>query len=481
MSASSRSVDSGAYLESLRGRHAAVVGVGVSNVPLIRFLCRAGVKVTAFDKRDSSELTEEIASLQGYGVEYRLGPGYLDTLHQYGLVFLSPGVSPDQPEIVQARDAGAEFGSEIDVVLHLARCTVVGITGSSGKTTTTTLVGRMLAQHASDRVPGRRVLVGGNIGAPLVEQVLDVEPDDLIVLELSSFQLKPLRVSPDIAAVLNITPNHLDVHPSMEDYIWSKGNIVRHQSPEDWAVLGADDRTAATLAGEGRGQVALFSAERRVERGAWLEGDSLMLRWEGQEQAVLTRRDLRIPGMHNVLNALAAMAVARAAGADAGSMAKAIGGFEGVEHRLEHVAEVGGVSYVNDSIATTPARTIAALRAVERPIVLIAGGYDKHLPFDEMADEAMGRVRTVVLVGVTAPKIEEALLKAAERAGAEPPQIVHADTFEKAVGEASAAARPGDVVLLSPACASYGLFRNFVERGKTFKELVGVMAARLHE
>lgn len=492
-----RNADAEGYLAALRGRHAAVVGIGVSNVPLIRFLCRAGARVTAFDRRDELDLASELAALAGFDVEYRLGPGYLDTLGQFGLVYLSPGVSPDQPEIVSARGAGAQFSSEIDVVLHLARCPVLAVTGSSGKTTTTTLVGRVLARHAEAHVPARRVMVGGNIGEALVEKALDVAPDDIIVLELSSFQLKPLCVSPDIGAVLNITPNHLDVHPTMEDYAWSKGNILRHQGREGWAVLGADSAPAAAFASEAPGHVAMFSVERRVECGAWLEGTSLMLRWsDGQELAVMDRSQLLIPGMHNVQNALAAMALARAAGADAESMAQSISSFRGVEHRLEPVAELGGVQYVNDSIATTPARTIAALRAVERPIVLIAGGYDKHLPFDDVADEAIGKVRAVVLIGVTAPQIEEALLNARARWAAsaaaasataaapiEPPaiEIVHADTFERAVGEAARLARPGDMVLLSPACASYGMFRNFVERGRTFKELVSVMAARLHE
>ncbi|OPZ65479.1 MAG: UDP-N-acetylmuramoylalanine--D-glutamate ligase [Firmicutes bacterium ADurb.Bin506] len=497
-----RNADAGDYLAALRGRHGAVVGIGVSNVPLIRFLCRAGARVTAFDRRGEADLASELAALAGYDVDYRLGPGYLDTLSQFGLVYLSPGVSPDQPEIVAAQGAGAEFSSEIDVVLHLARCPVAAITGSSGKTTTTTLVGRVLTHHAAVHMPRRRVLVGGNIGEALVEKVLDVTPDDIIVLELSSFQLKPLRVSPDISAVLNITPNHLDVHPSMEDYIWSKGNILRHQGPEGWAVLGADSAPAAGFAAEAPGRVAMFSVEgeRPVECGAFLEGNSLMLRWDGgRPQAVLDRDQLLIPGMHNVQNALAAMAVSRVAGADAESMAQSISSFKGVEHRLEPVAELGGVQYINDSIATTPARTIAALRAVERPIVLIAGGYDKHLPFDEMAEEAIGKVRAVVLIGVTAPQIENALLDAAARrsapgattgtatnttvTAAEPPDIaiVHADTFERAVEEAARLARPGDTVLLSPACASYGMFRNFMERGRTFKELVSVMAARARE
>lgn len=476
-----RRTDVAQFMASLDGRHAAVVGVGVSNVPLIRFLCRAGARVTAFDQKPESELARELRELQGFPVNYRLGDGYLDTLPDFELVYLSPGVSPDQAGIRAARDAGAQFSSETDIVLRLARCQVVGITGSSGKTTTTTLTGRILTEYAQAEGSGRRVLVGGNIGTALVEQVMDLSDRDLIVLELSSFQLKSLRVSPDIAAVLNVTPNHLDVHPDMDDYIWSKENIVRHQSDDDWAIFGVDDEVAGAMARRAKGRQALFSAADEVERGGWLLGDELMLRWGGDAVRVLRRRDLLIPGMHNVQNSLAAMAISRAAGADVNSMVSAVSSFRGVEHRLEPVAEHKGVSYINDSIATTPTRTIAALRAVERPVVLIAGGYDKHLPFDEMADQAMGRVKAAVLIGVTADKIEHALIDAAERARVEPPVIIRALEFDEAVHAANDCACSGDAVLLSPACASYGMFRNFVERGRTFKEIVGGIIGDLHE
>ena len=481
-----------AFLKGIEGKRAAIVGIGVTNVPLIRFLAAHGVRITACDQKQEDSLASELRSLAGLDVQYLLGPGYLDALPGFDMVYLSPGVNPGQPEIEAARRAGVAISSEIDLVLRLSAAPTVGITGSSGKTTTTTLAGLILREDARRHHPGRQVLVGGNIGAPVIERVLTVGPDDLIVLELSSFQLKLLEVSPNVAAVLNVTPNHLDVHPSMDDYVWSKENIVRYQSDDDWAVLGADNDITQLMAERAPGRIMFFSASRSVPRGAFLDNDRLVMRWRagagsgrsagsggsGVGDTVVARRsDLKIPGLHNVQNALAAIAVCAAVGADPEAMRDAIASFSGVEHRLEPAGEIGGVIFINDSIATTPSRTIAALLAMERPTVLIAGGYDKHLPFDEMAQLALGKVHTVSLVGVTADKIERAFEEAAERAGAEPPAIIREDTFREAVEAARLASRPGDVVLLSPACASYGLFRNFEERGRTFKQLVSEFAA----
>ena len=469
-------------LRGLAGKRAAIVGMGVTNVPLIRFLASRGVQATACDQKQADSLAAEMDSLAGLDVQYLLGPGYLDSLPSFDVVYLSPGVNPGQPEIEAARAAGAAISSEIDLVLRLSAAPVVGITGSSGKTTTTTLTGLMLREDARRFHPDRQVLVGGNIGAPLIERVLTVGADDLIVLELSSFQLKLLQISPHVAAVLNITPNHLDVHPSMDDYIWSKENIVRHQTEQDWAVFGADNEVAQTMVERAPGQTMLFSASHAVPCGAFLDGDRLVMRWSDHgepgagDTVVAHRSDIRIPGMHNVQNALAAIAVCSVVGAHPGAMRDAIAAFSGVEHRLEPAGEIDGVSYINDSIATTPSRAIAALEAMERPVVLIAGGYDKHLPFCEMAQLALGKVTAVALVGVTADKIERAFVEAAQRAGVEPPQIIRAGAFREAVEAARGAARPGDVVLLSPACASYGLFRNFEERGRTFKQLVSEFA-----
>ncbi|MEA4883617.1 MAG: UDP-N-acetylmuramoyl-L-alanine--D-glutamate ligase [Clostridia bacterium] len=462
-------------LAGIAGKRAAVIGMGVTNTPLVRFLVRAGVRVTACDRKPEAELSAEIAALSGLGVEFALGTSYLDDLDGFDILYLSPGVNPNQPEIEAAHAQGAAFGSEIDLVLRLSSAPVIGITGSSGKTTTTTLTGLILREDARRFHPERTVHVGGNIGTPLIDRVMSVGRDDLIVLELSSFQLRPLRISPHIGAVLNITPNHLDIHPDMEDYISSKENIVKCQTEDDWGVFGADNAPSLSMSERAPGQVMLFSAEHPVPRGAFLRGDSLILRGpEGDESeaAVVHRNEILLPGLHNVQNILAAMTVCAGAGADRRSMAEVIRTFKGVEHRLEKAGMSGGVEYINDSIATTPARTMAALRAVETPIVLIAGGYDKRLPFDEMADLAIGHVHTLVLVGVTADKIEQAFASSAARRGVAPPAVIRSNTFRDAVHAAREAASPGDTVLLSPACASYGMFRNFEERGRMFKEIV---------
>lgn len=457
-------------IQGLSGRRAAVIGLGVSNVPLIRFLVRCQMSVRAYDRKREEDLDSAIRSLEGCGVEFSLGTDTIQGLRDFDMAFVSPGVRPDREEFREAREAGVEFCSEIQLLFRLALAPIIGITGSSGKTTTTTLTGLILEEDYRSRA-GRKVYVGGNIGQPLIEKILDIRADDIIVLELSSFQLKPLRQSPNIGMVLNVTPNHLDIHPDMDDYIWSKENIIRHQAPGDTAILGADNAITREMAGRAPHGLMTFSAISPVERGAFLQGNTLILR-DGRDTAVLDRRELRIPGMHNVENALAAICASHAAGASADSMRKAITDFHGVEHRLEKVREVDGIAFINDSIATSPARTIAALNALESPIVLIAGGYDKHLPFDDMAELTLDKVKAAVLIGVTASKIEASIRAAATRRGVDPPILVRRESFEEAVRTAGDMASAGDTVLLSPACASYDMFSNFEERGRLFKALV---------
>ncbi|HNV34933.1 MAG TPA: UDP-N-acetylmuramoyl-L-alanine--D-glutamate ligase [Bacillota bacterium] len=454
------------------GARIAVTGLARTSVPLVRVLSRAGARITVFDRKSHDELKEQTDKLAGTVYELRAGSEAFEGIDSFDYVFPSPGINPNRPDFLAARAAGVKFGYEIELTMQLAECPVIGITGSSGKTTTTTLTGLILEEACRRRGKGN-VLVGGNIGQPLVEEVLDTCADDFVVLEMSSFQLKFLRTSPDVAAVLNITPNHLDVHPNMEDYISSKCNILSYQKGTGIAVLGADDTNAASLRSVVKGDLAWFSAGKPVDKGALLRGDDLCLRSPGRaDEAVMSRKDIKIPGMHNVKNVLAAMAITSACGAGASDMLSAVRKFEGVEHRLETAGEAAGILYINDSIATSPARTMAALDAMEMPIVLIAGGYDKHLPFDPMAELAIGKVKHLVTLGVTAPKIEEAFKAAAARKNAAPPATERASTFDEAVRMADAAAVRGDVVLMSPACASYDMFNNFEERGRRFKELV---------
>ncbi len=465
-------------LRAFEGKRVAVAGLGRTSVPLVRLLSGSGARVTVFDKKSQSELAVQLDQLRGSVYELRAGTDAFEGISCFDYFFPSPGINPDRQDFLAAKSAGVKFGYEIELTIELAECPVIGITGSSGKTTTTTLVGLML-EEASRRRGRGTVMVGGNIGRPLVEEILQGGPQDFAVLEMSSFQLKFIRTSPDISAVLNITPNHLDVHPSMEDYISSKANILAFQGKDSTAVLGADDPAAASLASACKGRILWFSAEEEVSAGAFMRGEDLVLRMPGRaDEAVMSVKDVRIPGMHNILNVLAAMAISAAAGAEGSDMRSAVLGFTGVEHRLELAGEKDGILYVNDSIATSPARTIAALKAFERPIVLIAGGYDKHLPFDGMAELALGRVKHLVTLGVTAAKIEEAFALAAARTGRPLPRMERAAAFDEAVLAASRAAEAGDVVLMSPACASYDMFNNFEERGRRFKQLAGEITGK---
>jgi UDP-N-acetylmuramoylalanine--D-glutamate ligase len=443
--------------EDFRRRRVAVVGLGMSNRAVVRFLLACGAHVVAFDRADVGGYADE---LRAAGVPLHAGPDYLDALEPtaYDRIVLTPGMRKDLPPLRRAAEAGVPLDTEAGLVLAMAPAPVVGITGSAGKTTTTTLVGLMAARHR----PGS--VVGGNIGRPLVESVAGVDPGAWIVLELSSFQLELARVSPQVAAVLNLRPNHLDVHGSFAAYAAAKRNVFAHQGPEDVAVFPLDDPGAAAMAAEAPGRVLRFSALRRAD--ACLDGGWVVRAGE----RVLPVRDIRLPGAHNVQNVLAATALSLAMGIPARVLASVVSDFRGVEHRLELVAERGGAAWINDSIATAPDRTEAALRTFTRPVLLLAGGYDKGLSFDQLAPLICARVRVLILFGKTA----DAIAAAVEAAGGGP-EVVRVADLAAAVHEADARARAGDVVLLSPACASYDQFRNFEERGRRFKDLVAAL------
>ncbi|HHW15221.1 MAG TPA: UDP-N-acetylmuramoyl-L-alanine--D-glutamate ligase, partial [Firmicutes bacterium] len=391
---------------NLAGRRAAVVGLGVANVPLIRFLLRKGAQVTGCDKKSREELGARADELEAAGCTLRLGPDYLSSLAEHDLLFLTPGMRKDLPEIEAAKAAGAEVSSEIRLVFALCRAPILGITGSSGKTTTTMLSGRILEAN------GDQVLVGGNIGRPLIEEVEGIPPAAKVVLELSSFQLQDLAQSPHLAVVTNVTPNHLDQHASLAEYIEAKKHIFRHQGRQDACVLNYDNPVTRGMAAECPGRVFFFSRRERLGEGAFLDGDELVLRLEGREERLLHRAEIKLLGLHNLENVLAAALATRLFGAETAAIREAVTAFTGAPHRLELVREVNGVRYYNDSIATTPARALAGLASFAAPIVLIAGGYDKKLPFDEFGRVLAQRVKAVVLLGVTAPKIEEAVRRA---------------------------------------------------------------------
>ncbi|MDI3297921.1 MAG: UDP-N-acetylmuramoyl-L-alanine--D-glutamate ligase [Bacillota bacterium] len=458
---------------SYRGERVAVVGLGRSNLPLVRWLVAQGARVTVFDRQTEAELDDRLRALAGLDVEKRLGPGYLEAgLRGFDRLVLTPGMRFDLPQLEEARRAGARLDGEIAILLRelaLRGACVVGVTGSSGKTTTTTLTGRIFASA------GRRTWVGGNIGDPLIDRVERIGAGDVVVLELSSFQLRLLDRSPQAAAILNVRPNHLDVHPSFEDYVESKRRIVRFQSPGDVAVLNAED--AACRATEAPGRRFWFALERAAlpeegEGAAWVEGGRLRLRWLGREEELGEAEAIPLRGRHNVANVLAAAALARALDVPPPVVWRAVLAFRPVEHRLEVCGRIGGATWVNDSIATAPDRTIAGLDAFTEPIVLIAGGYDKHLSYRPLAERMLTGLRAAILLGQTGPLIARELERAAAERGLTPPPLVRVGSLEEAVEAARLRARPGDVVLLSPASASYDMFRDFEERGRRFKELV---------
>lgn len=462
-----------------RGRRVAVVGLGRENVPLARYLAARGARITGLDRRQPADLPPPARDLAALGVRLAGGPGYLDVLssEDFDAVFLTPGMPKDGPEIQAARRRGALITSQTNLFLELCRAPVVGITGSSGKSTTTTLVGRMLMAD------GRRpVYVGGNIGRALIEQVDRIAPDSWVVLELSSFQLELVERSPHVAVLLNLRPNHLDVHGSMAAYEAAKRRIFAYQRPDagDVAVLGYDDPVVRAMADSAPARVAFFGTDEGLGHGASLRDGWVGLADGPRWRPVLPVAEVALPGPHNLLNVLAAVAAAAACGASTEAMRAGVAGFAGLDHRLQVVAEVDGRRFVNDSIATAPDRAAAALESFTGPVVWIAGGYDKGVSFDDLAEVALRRgLRAVVLTGAAAPRIHQALQEAARRLALPLPPVHHAAGFEEAVELAARSAQAGDTVLLSPACASYDAFRDFAERGRRFVSLVEALAPTL--
>ena len=451
------------YLDRLKGKRVAVIGLGVSNTPLVERLLDAGVSTLACDKRGREEFNGLIESLERRGLETALGPDYLDHLEGADVIFRTPGLRPDVPQIARAVEAGAKLTSEMEAFLSLCPCRIIAVTGSDGKTTTTTIIAGML------KAAGYRTFVGGNIGNPLLCRGDEIRPDDMVVLELSSFQLLTMRQSPSIAVVTNLAPNHLDVHRDMEEYVAAKRNVFAYQDACDKLVLNGDNEITAGFAQEARGQVTLFSRRKTVEHGVYLKDGMVMY----CGRPVIHTEDIRIPGLHNLENYMAAIAVVEELVPDEviRDFARTFGG---VEHRIELVRELDGVRYYNDSIASSPSRTIAGLRSFPEKVILIAGGYDKHIPYDELGPEAVKSVKALLLTGDTAEKIKAAVLAAPDyQPGA--PELVDCGDLREAVNRARAMAEPGDVVILSPASASFDRFKNFAERGNAFKDLVNAL------
>jgi len=466
------------------GKRVVILGLARQGTALARFFVTQGARVTVSDQQPASALGDALAALDGWPIRYALG-GHPETLLDgCDLLCLSGGVPTDLPIVQAARAQGMPLSNDTQLTLELSPAPVIGITGSAGKTTTTTLVGEIL------QVAGLTAHVGGNIGLPLIDRLDAIAPTDWVVLEMSSFQLELCTRSPHIAAVLNVTPNHLDRHLSMSHYAAAKANILRWQRAEDVAILGVDDETSGAWWRETRvtiladcGQPAVdfsltarlagFSGCREVAQGTFVQDGRVVWRCEGDEQAVLPLQDIRLRGWHNVLNVLAACAIAGAAGAPTAAMAQAVREFRGVAHRLEIVREYGGVLWINDSIATAPERAIAALRSFNQPIVLLAGGRDKKLPWDAFAREVGQRARCLICFGEAGPMIARVVQSEGGKEGSRRlEQVTVCPDLAAAVKLAVQVARPGEVVLLSPGGTSFDAYRDFVERGEHFRDLV---------
>ena len=444
------------YFMSLRGKKIAVLGLGVSNRPLVRLLLEFGCDVTGCDRTPREKLDDEVLALEKDGCKLRVGDGYLEGV-EADVLFRTPGMHPGNPAIQSLRERGAQVTSEMEVFFEVCPCRLIAVTGSDGKTTTTTLISEML------KTEGKTVWLGGNIGTPLLPLVRQMKPEDFAVVELSSFQLMDMTRSPQIAVVTNLAPNHLDVHKDMEEYVDAKKNIFRFQTAADRLILNADNAITAGFAGNG--DTGFFSRKGQTNR-VWEENGVIYRRGE----KVLESGDILIPGTHNIENYMAAIAAVEGLVSDE-TICHVARNFGGVEHRIELVRIKDGVRFYNDSIASSPSRTIAGLRSFKEKVILIAGGYDKHIPYDVLGPEICAHVKKLFLGGATGPLIREAVENCPEYAE-NPLEIVDCGNFEAAVRAAAAAAEAGDIVLMSPASAAFDQFKNFMVRGEFYKKLV---------
>ena len=450
------------YLNSLRDKRVAVIGAGISNTPLIEALLNAGIDTTVCDRQTREGLGEIITHFEQMAAKLRLGDDYLDNL-EADIIFRTPGMMPWNQALVEAVDGGAVLTSEMEVFFEVCPCKIIAVTGSDGKTTTTTIISELLMRD------GKRVHIGGNIGKPLLCEADRMLPDDVAVLELSSFQLITMDKSPDIAVITNITPNHLDVHRDMEEYVKAKRNVFAHQDSASRVVLNLDNDITRSFADSTSSETLFFSRLEKVHDGIYAENGIIYESKAGISKEIMACAEVLLPGMHNIENYMAAFAaVMGLVGQNA--MIETAKNFNGVSHRIELVRELRDVRYYNDSIASSPTRTIAGLRAFEQKVILIAGGKDKGIEFEELGSEIVNHVKILVLTGLTAQTIKKAVL--ASRNYIDKPDIIIEEDFEQAIHIAAKSAKEGDVVLLSPACTSFDRFKNFEERGDTFKEIV---------
>ena len=451
----------------IKGKKVAFIGAGVSHKRCIEQFVELGAQVTLCDQKKSLEDFGAYAdTLRRLHVRLSLGEHYTDGFAGQDIIMRTPGYEYYKPELQAALQAGTKVTSEVELFFELCPCEIVAVTGSDGKTTTTTLISKMF------EAAGRKVFLGGNIGAALLPQLADVTPEAVAVVELSSFQLISMRVSPKVAVVTNVTPNHLDHHKDMQEYIDAKRNILLWQVPPCRAVLGFENEISRGMQKDCKGEQVWFTRLHETDKGAFLResDDTLCYAENGVVTPILPRAEVKLRGLHNVENLLAAIAAVWGR-VPVEAMRQVGSTFTGVEHRIEPVRTLDGVLYYNDSIGTSPTRTIAGLRSFGQKVILIAGGYDKHIPYEPLAPEVVAHVKNLVLMGATGPRIEKAVREDPGFNEAELP-IQHADNMQHAVELARACAKPGDIIILSPASASFDLYPNFEVRGRDFKKIV---------
>lgn len=444
---------------NVAGKNITVIGIGISNLPLIKYLVSLGANVTACDRRSAEDLGENYTELEKLGVKFNLGDGYLNNLSG-DMIFKTPGMRYDVPELLKAKENGSIVTSEMEVFFEVCPSHIIAVTGSDGKTTTTTLIHKMMTDA------GYKTWLGGNIGNPLLTDTEKMKENDWVILELSSFQLHTMRKSPEIAVITNISPNHLDLHKDYKEYIDAKKNIMLYQNEGDTLIVNADNQVTADIGKSANGAVKYFSRNGMAD--VYLDGNIIK---RGIVE-ILNIKDIKIPGMHNVENYMAAIA------AVSGLVSKEVivnvaKTFGGVEHRIELVRTLDGVKYYNSSIDSSPNRTINTLRVFPNKVIMIAGGKDKGIPYDEIGPALAEHVKVLILIGATSDKIQEALDAEINKTGnGKDIEVIRATSYEDAVNTARSKAHDGDVVLLSPASTSFDMFRNFEERGNLFKKIV---------
>ena len=449
----------------IRNKRVAIIGLGVSNVPLIEYLHNLGSKIMVFNNKPIDSLDNSILDkIYEYKIEYSFGENYLSKLNGFDVIFRTPSCRPDLPEIQKEVERGAILTSEIELVLKLCPGKTIGVTGSDGKTTTTSLIYKILKEE------NLNCYLGGNIGIPLFTKISSMKPEDYVVLELSSFQLMNMDVSPDIAVITNITPNHLDIHKSYEEYIEAKTNIFKYQNENNILVLNYDNEITKKFNKSTKSKVTYFSSKQKLENGLILDNEIIKECDNGLRRHIVSTKNIKLKGIHNSENICAAIAATKQI-VSVESQIKAVSEFAGVEHRLEFVKEINGVKWYNDSIASSPTRTIAGLNSFNEDIVLIAGGYDKQLDYRPLAMPIIKKVNKLILLGQTSDKIYQAVIDLLKTNDKEL-NIFKVKTLEEAISKAKEVSKKGEIILFSPASASFDMFKNFEERGNKFKQIV---------